>query len=227
MNESQSSQVYLNEKGFYVRECPTCKELIKTKTRAHAINADKNKINCKSCTTKAKNKARAHELHENVYILNGFYCKNCKMCGKRQEYVRKKVANSAAKLDKLCQSCSNKKVGQNKFLGVYKGIRTAWVNKYKRMAEDRSYEWSISLEDIYEIFEKQNWKCAYSGVPLKFNMKSHASIGQPSLDRKNNKLGYTKENTQVVIKEINIMKNVYNEELFLTLCKKVSSYRKL
>ena len=224
MRKSQVSSVYLNDRGFYVRECPRCEKLIETKTRSHALVAEKNKLNCKSCANTIKNKARAYELHESVYVLNGFYCKKCPGCGIIQEYVRKKVANSAAKLNKLCQSCSNKKVGKNKFLGTYKGIRTAWVNKYRRMAEDRGYEWSLTLEQIYEIFERQKWKCAYTGYPLRFNMKTHASSGQPSLDRRDNTVGYTNKNTQVVIKEINIMKNIYSEEKFLSLCKAVAAY---
>jgi hypothetical protein len=74
--------------------------------------------------------------------------------------------------------------------------------------------------------------CEVSGVP--FNMASTGKKGvrkfAPSLDRQNPKLGYTKENTRVVVWIYNLWKSTYSDdevidfaEILLRRCKASAS----
>lgn len=71
----------------------------------------------------------------------------------------------------------------------------------KRRAKDRGVEFSITLEDIVVPNI-----CPLLGIPLK---KGDVKAGpnSPSLDRKNNDLGYVKGNVWVISRRANIAKN--------------------
>lgn len=91
-------------------------------------------------------------------------------------------------------------------------------------ARSKNIEVSISIEDLEEIFIKQEGKCVYSGFVL--TLKSKKSIGNASVDRIDSSKGYTKDNIQWVHKDINFMKQNFTEEHFLKMCSAISKYRK-
>jgi hypothetical protein len=79
----------------------------------------------------------------------------------------------------------------------------------------------IDIEYIWDLFLKQNRKCSLSGVDIYFRGKSSRDI-TASLDRIDNSLGYIKGNVQWVHKDVNKMKNVFTQEYFLDMCKKIA-----
>ena len=81
----------------------------------------------------------------------------------------------------------------------------------------------IDLEYIWEFFQKQNKKCALSGIPLAFSNKS--SENTASIDRIDSSKGYIKGNIQVVHKRINEMKMSDSSEDFINWCNLVSKHR--
>jgi hypothetical protein len=73
---------------------------------------------------------------------------------------------------------------------------------------------------IWELFLKQDRKCALSGLPIEFGTKGR-ELGTASLDRIDSTKGYTPENVQWLHKDINQMKMDLTEQKFIDLCKKV------
>jgi len=69
------------------------------------------------------------------------------------------------------------------------------------------------------LFQKQNGKCALSGVEISLLKKSGVSTA--SLDRVDSSKGYIKGNVQWVHKDVNFMKYNFDESYFLDMCKKV------
>lgn len=83
----------------------------------------------------------------------------------------------------------------------------------------------IDIHFIWELFLKQNRKCALSGVELTFpknNNKEEYKKSTASLDRIDSSKGYTKDNVQWVHKDINKMKNVFSNDYFIKMCTLVS-----
>lgn len=94
---------------------------------------------------------------------------------------------------------------------------------YVRGAYDRNLEFNITIEEVWNLFLKQNRKCALSGVDLVFAKTSKTkSTGTASLDRIDNKKGYTLDNIQWVHKDINYLKQDYDEKYFIEMCKNVT-----
>lgn len=93
----------------------------------------------------------------------------------------------------------------------------------KHGAKSRNFPLEVSIEDIWELFLKQNRKCALSGIDLFFSTKGGKSRkdGNASLDRINSKLGYIHGNVQWVDKYINIMKQNLDDSEFIKYCKLV------
>lgn len=79
----------------------------------------------------------------------------------------------------------------------------------------KQHEFDITPEDLYELWEKQNGLCAYSKKPLN-NTANH--LQRASLDRIDSKIGYVKDNIQLVTYAVNKMKQEFSEGDFLELC---------
>src|SRR5688572_28195857 len=65
---------------------------------------------------------------------------------------------------KKCVKCQGKKGGANWIWSGYKDISGTYWNNLKRSAERRNIEFDLTIEEAWEIFQKQNGKCAYSGL---------------------------------------------------------------
>lgn len=86
---------------------------------------------------------------------------------------------------------------------------------------------NVTLDFLWELFLKQDRKCAISGIDIYFQskIKKYYPIDwTASLDRIDSNLPYITTNVQWVHKVVNEMKVDYNLKYFINLCKKVSDY---
>jgi len=79
---------------------------------------------------------------------------------------------------------------------------------------------TITKEFAWDLFLKQERKCALSGLDL--TISSESGKNTASIDRINSAKGYTEDNVQWVHKHINIMKNIFEQDYFIDICKKVA-----
>jgi hypothetical protein len=152
---------------------------------------------------------------------DGRYYKPCPECGEMQNYLRKNYAYESLRLNKSCKKCSNKK-DSNCNRGWYKGIRISWFNKFKTSAETRGIQWDITIDDIAEVMKTQNYKCKLTNLDIEFPKSGHPQKSLASIDRIDSKKGYIKNNIQLVLKDINMMKQSYSQEHFIKMCKYVA-----
>lgn len=99
-------------------------------------------------------------------------------------------------------------------------------HKFKKCAGKRKMEWALSIEDIDNIYERQNGKCAMSGIALLFDhgARNGCEKGNASLDRIDSNKGYIPSNVQLVTKDINMGKQSLTDAEFIAMCKSVVSY---
>ena len=91
-----------------------------------------------------------------------------------------------------------------------------------RNARDRKIKFDITIQEILELWLKQNKKCAYTGLELCIaSSKKYRSSQTASLDRIDSKLGYIKGNIQFVHKKVNMMKGQLSDKEFLFFCKEI------
>jgi hypothetical protein len=149
-----------------------------------------------------------------------------------------------------CQCSNCNKIFEVKFHNVYKGnykscgcqqfqktfnnprwkgigeISGSYFYSLKRGAKSRNLQFEITLDEIWNLFQKQNYKCALSGVDLKFNSNRKAHDGNASLDRIDSSFGYIITNVQWIDKEVNYAKQEMTNEQFIKMCKKVTEKNK-
>jgi hypothetical protein len=94
---------------------------------------------------------------------------------------------------------------------------------YRKNAKTRKIDFSLTMDDLQKQFEKQNGKCAYTGLDLVLP-KDFLHIFGPeiaSIDRIDSSIGYQVDNIQFVRKVINFMKYQLSHDEFIKMCKLV------
>ena len=87
----------------------------------------------------------------------------------------------------------------------------------------RGLIFDITLDVMWSKLEKQNHKCALSGVQIEFGKMTSKIPTTASLDRIDSNRGYTVDNIQWVHKWINKMKMHLDESQFIEWCCKVAA----
>lgn len=108
--------------------------------------------------------------------------------------------------------------------GNWKGvgqISKTILNRIKRNAKVRNISFEIDINYIWELYNKQNAKCALTGLNIGFGKKT-TDTNEASLDRIDSNQGYIKGNIQWVHKDIQKMKMDLDENRFFELCKLVA-----
>lgn len=116
------------------------------------------------------------------------------------------------------KSCGCKRTAINSRSYKWKGhgeISGSYFIKLIKGAEDRNLIFQITIEQIWDLFLRQNRKCIFTGIELKFPLSRSDTTQTASLDRINSSKGYVLDNVQWVHKDINIMKQSMNDEEFL------------
>lgn len=107
----------------------------------------------------------------------------------------------------------------------YKGVGDLSHSKFKNIckgAEERNLPFKITIKQAWDLFCKQNGRCALTGVPIVLDPSSMAAgANTASLDRIDNSKGYVRGNIQWVHVEINFMKHSRSQEEFVRWCRLV------
>ena len=102
-------------------------------------------------------------------------------------------------------------------------LRGSYYYELQLNAKKRKLEFAISIEELWDIFQKQKGKCALTGTPLKFGRIYYRNETTASPDRIDNAKGYVPGNIQWVLKDINMIRGGYDREYFINLCNLVAS----
>ena len=158
------------------------------------------------------------------------YKRNCPDCGKELEYSDYKKHWQALNRNSVCRSCrtvrANKSPNRdmtkenNPAFKGYKDIPYQWFKKYFTSGK-RKRSGDVTMEQVYDIWLKQNKKCALSGLPIDWEYNSGWTC---SLDRIDSNKEYTIDNVQLVHKDINVMKHHYEESYFIEMCKLIVNH---
>lgn len=155
--------------------------------------------------------------------LDGRWYKNCPTCGEQQSYLRKNYAVESFRLGKECKKCSNRRT-ENCHRGWHRGIRVSWFNQFKTGADLRGIVWSLTLDDVADLMEMQSYRCALTGWDIEFPDAGHPQKALASIDRIDSKGPYSKENSQLVTRKVNMMKQQYSQQEFVDICKAVAKH---
>ena len=102
-----------------------------------------------------------------------------------------------------------------------------WELYFQRRVSEKHRSDSLTVQDLQDIYKKQNGLCALTGVPLTcILVRGIKTTTNASLDRINPKSGYTKDNIQLVCVAINRLRCDMSVNEFYEWCKRVTNFRK-
>ena len=103
-----------------------------------------------------------------------------------------------------------------------------YISSAKRRARKLKLDFDLDAKFLWKLYEKQDRKCALSGVPISFSMvNKRRAQGTISLDRIESDKGYTRNNVQWVHKNVNLMKMYLSQEVFIDFCEKICHHSQL
>jgi len=113
--------------------------------------------------------------------------------------------------------------------GIWKGfedISLSYFSQIKNNALRRNIQCNITIEDIWQLFIKQNRKCALSGVDLNFARRYGDEDQTASLDRIDSNKPYSINNLMWVHKDLNMMRSKVTLDEFKKWCNLVTNYER-
>ena len=143
---------------------------------------------------------------------------NCHNCGKIGFKVLTGSLVRGSTTSCGCRRDQYKKItGKNnsRFTG-YEEIRGKTWNVLEQRSKRRGHIFNLPIEEAWKLYEKQNRKCALTGLDIKFGKWKEETTA--SLDRLDINKGYEIGNVQWVHKHVNIMRNVYPIDYFIHFC---------
>jgi hypothetical protein len=156
--------------------------------------------------------------------------RECPDCHKTIIYKTNSSYYSATRRNSICKTCRTIRANKsskrdntgekNAFWKGYKDIPFHWFSKYF-LRKGRNRKGDITIEQVYNLWINQNKKCKLSGLDIDF-IRREAGVSA-SIDRIDSSKEYTMDNIQLVHKDINLMKNHFNQEYFINVCKMISN----
>lgn len=172
---------------------------------------------CKKCNQskeicKFEQITSTHKYNGKEYIKYAHYCDECKKNTLQARLDRTEVSRRETKLKYKERHHTEPKYHiQDKI--------SYWRSKYHAPS-------NLTVDYLVELFEKQNYRCYYSGEEIFFGLgKGAAAPLSASLDRKIPELGYVQGNVVWCSFFINTMKGNLSELLFLQLINKILDHR--
>ncbi len=110
----------------------------------------------------------------------------------------------------------------------YGNIGGEFFSGYRCKARKKKWDFTITKKYIWELYLAQKKRCALTGrsIFIKPSKRTPGEEMTASLDRIDSGKGYIPGNVQWVHKDINRMKNHYNQDYFIETCREVAAYQK-
>jgi len=101
-------------------------------------------------------------------------------------------------------------------------LKKKWDSKILSNCRERAWKRGLAFEltgqDLRQMLEDSEYRCSVTGIPFDFSPTASSTHSRrpffPSVDRIDNKLGYTRENCRIVCVAANYAMNEWGEEVF-------------
>lgn len=102
-------------------------------------------------------------------------------------------------------------------------ISGSLFGKIQAHAKRRGLLFEVTIGYLWKLFQEQNGECALSGTKLTLPGNNLVSYNA-SLDRIDSSRGYIEGNVQWVHKDVNFMKQRFQQDQFISMCKKIAEW---
>lgn len=154
-------------------------------------------------------------------------CAMCKIKKEKSEFrlVKKSKHNDNFVPYSYCNTCERirERNRYDKDKRGYETVRGRALNLLSS-ARRRSKKWpDFDLDLEFIISKLENGVCEITGIPFDYSCigRSKKNPFAPSIDRINNGIGYTKNNTRLTLWAVNLMHGEMTDDQLVVMCKAV------
>lgn len=163
---------------------------------------------CKKSEIGLKNNNYCQQCKE-YFIQNQVkYCKSCQSTKSFSEFKKKKDHMFGRYSE--CFDCIRIKRNTLHYFIQNLVIHARYHSKIRRQKRDFPIDFNITNDFVMELWNKQDGKCALSGLKMSHELHSDFKC---SLERIDNDLDYTKDNVILIINELNTSKQWTKEKI--------------
>lgn len=212
----------LNEYKNY-RTCPCCGETLPLTRQNFKRLVTQGKeafhMKCKSCEDK--------ERYEREWRDDKLRCHECGEYKSIEEFSPNAGTNPIRKGRRsICKSCGTRmQKNRNRNLPddrkLEKCLRWRWLGARDRSTRHTDVEFSITLDDIKNLWVAQDGTCALSGIKMTYELQNGRTPTNVSIDKIDHTKGYVTGNIQLVCMACNQIKSDLSEEEMYQFCKKI------
>lgn len=192
----------------------------------HSVYQARKKHNIYRCNLKDSSHIITKEFLEEYYIKQNM---TLKQVAQQAGFQRKSIVSKALKKFGIQQREHTRSLAVvHRKKRSHHTIPGRYFYSLRHSAKIRNLEFSITLDELWNLFIEQNKKCALSGIDIRFHNPGEKFTAQTaSVDRINSDIGYTLSNIRWVHKDIHYMKMDLTDNRFFDLCEKIIEYRKI
>lgn len=211
----------LNEYKNY-RTCPCCGKTLpltrKNFKRLVTQGKEAFHSNCKECESELR---RQKEWKDGKLL--------CHRCGEYKDETeftpngnRNRPRNGRKSICRVCDSSWQKEHNRNlpDEQKLDKCLRWRWLSARDR-SKSHNIDFSLSLDDIKNLWFEQNGTCALSGIKMTYELQNGRTPTNVSIDKIDRTKGYVTGNVQLVCMACNQMKSDLSEDEMYQFCKKI------
>lgn len=157
---------------------------------------------------------------KNRYNSRSWLCR-CR-CGSERTFLTSYLSGNGKRKATKCKKCELRDFELNN--RTTENIPDRFWNKFLHTALKRNIIVSITKEQAFDKYRKQDGRCNLSGLPLYFTKLTsrYWRYTNASIDRIDSTKPYALDNIQWLEKRINMMKQAYSQHEFVALCKLVA-----
>lgn len=149
--------------------------------------------------------------------------RKCDSCGRER-----KEGDFSEDNKRTCNACKQRRHQQRVSDNPEAYLRTLHTkakSAVKRGIRADHVEWHLTPEDLIELWEKQQGRCAISGLILTHHKDGtgHKEYNA-SIDRISNEGSYTPDNIRLVCYRVNILRHALSEDMFYWWVKTIHDF---
>lgn len=196
---------------------------VEEKREHHLLSASENNSGCRYCRGERDRLVKVGDVYKGWKVV-GYsdkrihgclvYKCECLMCHKIFDKTTNALRDKKSTFH--CAACSFKLMGTRikERNGAVGELSAEKISKIKNGARKRNIKFDLSIKYLWNLYIRQNKRCAITGDYL-------PSIKKASLDRIDSSKGYVKRNVQWVTTEANIAKQSLSMQELYVLAKKI------
>ena len=154
-----------------------------------------------------------------------YICSSCKQYKESNEFSKSTQNKTRDCLNHVCKECYSTIYKRNRIANAIANeldsTLKARFNDAKQRARKHNIYNDLVIGDLYELWNKQNGKCALSGIDMTTNSYVGRVSTNISIDKIDPTKGYTKSNIQLVCSATNMMKGSLTMNEFIFFCKSI------